>query len=67
MIWRWLLSTQYGVVDTVLDKLFGIRPAWLSDTSLTMLSMCIISIWSGRRLLHRDSAGGPAEHQRYLL
>ena len=47
MIWRWLLSTQYGVVDTVLDKLFGIRPAWLSDTSLTLLSMCIISIWSG--------------------
>lgn len=47
MIWRWLLNSQYGIVDTVLGSLFGIRPAWLTDVNLTMLSMCMISIWSG--------------------
>ena len=31
----------------ILYFLFGIRPAWLSDTNLTMISMCVISIWSG--------------------
>lgn len=47
MIWRWLLNSQYGIVDTCLDALFGIRPAWMSDTNLTMLSMCMISVWAG--------------------
>jgi len=47
MVWRWLLNSQYGLVDAVLDSLFGIRPEWLSDTRLTMFSMCIIDIWAG--------------------
>jgi len=47
MIWKWLLNSQYGIVDTVLDALFGIRPAWLSDVRLTMISMCMIGIWAG--------------------
>ena len=46
MVWRWLMNSQYGIIDVVLDALFGIRPAWLSDTSLTMVSMCVITIWS---------------------
>lgn len=47
MIWKWLLNSQYGIVDTVLDFMLGIRPAWLGNTNLTMLSMCMIAIWSG--------------------
>ena len=47
MIWKWLLNSQYGVVDAVLYLLLGIRPAWMSDTSLTMFSMCVIAVWSG--------------------
>lgn len=47
MIWKWLLNSQYGVVDAVLDFFFGIRPMWLGDTNLTMFSMCMISVWSG--------------------
>ena len=47
MIWRWLLNSQYGIVDIILDALFGIRPAWMTDPNLTMLSMCMISVWSG--------------------
>ncbi len=47
MIWRWLLNSDYGIVDSVLFRLFGIRPAWMSDTNLTMFSMVMISVWSG--------------------
>lgn len=47
MIWRWLLNSQYGVADALLYLLVGIRPAWMSDTHLTMFSMCVISVWSG--------------------
>lgn len=47
MIWRWLLNSQYGIVDIALGSLFGIRPAWMTDPSLTMISMCLISVWSG--------------------
>ena len=47
MVWKWLLNSRYGLVDAILYFLFGIRPAWLSDTNLTMISMCVISIWSG--------------------
>lgn len=47
MIWKWLLNSQYGIVDTILDFFFGIRPAWLGDTNLTMISMCLIAVWSG--------------------
>jgi multiple sugar transport system permease protein len=47
MIWKWLLNSQYGIVDNILDFMFGIRPAWLGDPSLTMFSMCVIGIWSG--------------------
>ena len=47
IIWRWLLNSQYGIVDIILDALFGIRPAWMTDPNLTMLSMCMISVWSG--------------------
>lgn len=47
MVWKWLLNSRYGLVDAVLYLLLGIRPAWMSDTGLTMLSMCVISIWSG--------------------
>lgn len=47
MVWKWVLNSRFGLVDAILDFLFGIRPAWLSDTHLTMVSMCMISIWSG--------------------
>lgn len=47
MVWRWLLNSQYGIVDAILGATLNIRPAWLSDTNLTMISMCGISVWQG--------------------
>lgn len=47
MVWKWVLNSRFGVLNAITGFLFGIRPAWLSDTKLTMVSMCIIAIWSG--------------------
>jgi multiple sugar transport system permease protein len=47
IIWRGLLNSRYGVINTVLYAVLKIRPAWLSDVRLTMASMCMIGIWSG--------------------
>lgn len=47
MVWKWVLNSRFGVLNAIFGFLFGIQPAWLSDTKLTMISMCVISIWSG--------------------
>lgn len=47
MVWKWVLNSRFGVLNAITGFLFGIRPSWLSDTKLTMVSMCIIAIWSG--------------------
>lgn len=47
MVWKWVLNSRFGLLNAFLDFMFGIRPGWLSDTNLTMVSMCMISIWSG--------------------
>ena len=45
MIWRTALSTQYGLVNNIL-KVFGITgPGWLTDTSWSMVSIALVSVW----------------------
>jgi len=45
MIWRTALSTQYGLVNNIL-KIFGITgPGWLTDTSWSMVSIALVSVW----------------------
>ncbi len=45
MVWRWLLNTEFGVVNYVLS-LIGIKAIpWLTSESNAMFSVVIISIW----------------------
>lgn len=45
MIWRTALSTQYGLVNNILD-IFGITgPGWLTDTKWSMVSIALVSVW----------------------
>lgn len=44
-IWRILMDTDGGVINTVLGKL-GIAPFnWLGSSSLALISICIVAIW----------------------
>jgi multiple sugar transport system permease protein len=47
IIWRWLYSTEFGIVNHYLSALGGPRPAWLNSPSLAMPSLAIMSIWWG--------------------
>lgn len=46
MVWRWLYSSEFGLINYVLS-LFNIQgPRWLSDPKFALLSIVIVSIWS---------------------
>jgi multiple sugar transport system permease protein len=45
LIWKWILSPQYGAVNDVL-RLVGINgPAWLQSTTWAMPGIVLASIW----------------------
>ena len=45
LIWRWVLSPDYGVVNSILG-FFGIEgPKWLYDKYLAMPSIVMASVW----------------------
>jgi len=47
IVWRWLLSSEFGIVNYYL-RLLGLRSInWLSDTKTAMPSIALLSIWWG--------------------
>jgi multiple sugar transport system permease protein/raffinose/stachyose/melibiose transport system permease protein len=48
LVWRYILSPiESGVVNSVLDDLFGIGPfGWLSDGTLARISVIVVGIWA---------------------
>jgi multiple sugar transport system permease protein len=45
LIWVWLLSTQFGVINYGLD-FFGIRPInWLGDPELVLPALSLTTVW----------------------
>ncbi|WZL81635.1 sugar ABC transporter permease [Vallitaleaceae bacterium 9-2] len=45
MIWRTVLSSQYGLVNNFL-AVFGIAgPGWLTDPKWSMVSIALVSVW----------------------
>ena len=46
MVWRWLLNSQFGVVNQVLAW-FGIEgPMWLGDSNFIMIAVIIVTVWN---------------------
>ena len=47
LVWVWLLSSQFGVINYVLSFI-GIRPInWLGDPNLVLISLSLTTIWWG--------------------
>lgn len=42
MIWRWLLNTEFGLINNALN----IKVGWLTDPKIGVYSVAIIGIWS---------------------
>ena len=45
LIWRWVLSPQYGVVNTILSYIGINGPGWLYDEIWAMPGIVLASIW----------------------
>lgn len=46
-MWKWMLDTNFGIVNDILVK-FGLeRVEWLTSEKTFMISMIIITVWSG--------------------
>jgi len=47
MVWRWVLSTEYGILNFFIG-IFGVgKIAWLNDPMWAMPGLIIMSIWKG--------------------
>jgi multiple sugar transport system permease protein len=44
-MWLLIFNSQYGTLNTVLFKLFEIRPAWLTNPSLVMIVVIVVGVW----------------------
>lgn len=46
MVWKWLFNTDYGLINYLLS-LVGIEgPSWLTNPTIAMISISIVTIWS---------------------
>ncbi|GAB1154553.1 sugar ABC transporter permease [Paenibacillus illinoisensis] len=46
LIWKWLLHSEFGLINHVLELLHLPQPNWLTDPSVAMISIVIVSVWT---------------------
>ncbi len=55
IVWRWIFATQYGVLNYLLTRVFGMAqgPSWLGDAHYALLALAIVYVWqsSGFQML----------------
>ena len=42
MVWKWLYNQQFGLINNI----FGLNVAWISDPKIAWISVGIIGVWS---------------------
>jgi maltose/maltodextrin transport system permease protein len=47
LVFKGLFNNNFGEINLVLDALFGIKPAWFSDTTLAKAMLLIVNTWLG--------------------
>lgn len=46
LVWGWMYNPSFGVINYLLERLFGIQgPRWLADPLWAMPSLIIIGVW----------------------
>lgn len=49
LVFRGLFNHSFGEINMILEALFGIRPAWVTDGNLARLMLVIVNVWSATR------------------
>ena len=47
LVFKGLFNNNFGEINLILDALFGIKPAWFSDTTLAKAMILIVNTWLG--------------------
>ena len=46
LVWRWIFSTRFGLLNNALDWIgIDANPAWLADPAFALPAVAIVSIW----------------------
>jgi multiple sugar transport system permease protein len=46
LLWRWLFSKEFGLINALLYRFFGIEgPSWLGDQNWALPSLVLMSLW----------------------
>lgn len=47
LVWNWIFSTRFGLLNSILRDVFGISdvPRWLADSDTALLVLIIVTIW----------------------
>jgi multiple sugar transport system permease protein len=47
LLWRWLFSKEFGLINALLYQFFGLEgPSWLGDARWVLPSLVLMSLWS---------------------
>lgn len=46
MLWRWMFNGEYGLVNTLLDKIGIDGPNWFQDESWALPALIVTSLWT---------------------
>ncbi|MEN9868523.1 MAG: maltose transporter permease MalF [Pseudomonadota bacterium] len=47
LVFKGLFNNNFGEINLILNALFGIKPAWFSDTGLARTMLLIVNTWLG--------------------
>lgn len=47
LVFKGLFNNNFGEINLILNALFGIKPAWFSDTTLARSMLLIVNTWLG--------------------
>lgn len=47
LVFKGLFNQNFGEINTILNALFGIKPAWFADPFLAKVMLLIVNVWLG--------------------
>lgn len=48
LLWRWIYNAEYGVLNMLIEQIFGVKgPSWLGDPDIVKISLIILGVWRG--------------------
>ena len=47
LVFKGLFNQNFGEINTILNALFGVRPAWFADPTLAKVMILIVNTWLG--------------------